>query len=214
MIAGVILAGGRARRMGGGDKPLLVLKDRTLLDHVILRLAPQVDEILLNANGAPERFASVGLAVRADALPGYGGPLVGVLTGLAWAREKGATWLASVAGDTPFFPLDLVSRLMAAAEDAKALVATAKSGTPSEERDHPVFAVWSPRLLERLHTALVEHDVRKVRAFTQQVGSVSVSWPAEPFDPFYNVNTHEDMAELESLIQKHPVSIPCPFLTP
>jgi molybdopterin-guanine dinucleotide biosynthesis protein A len=109
-IAGVILAGGLARRMGGGDKALLELAGETLLARVIARLKPQVGEMVLNANGDPARFAEFGLPVVADTVEGFAGPLAGILAGMRWAAAKGYSHVASAAGDTPFFPADLVAR--------------------------------------------------------------------------------------------------------
>ena len=107
---GVILAGGQATRMGGGDKGRLMLGQHSLLDHVIDRLRPQVSSIILNANGAQGRFSDLNLPVIADSLPDYAGPLAGVLAGLDWAYAQGSDHVVSVAADTPFFPKELVER--------------------------------------------------------------------------------------------------------
>jgi molybdenum cofactor guanylyltransferase len=139
MIAGVILAGGRATRMGGGDKGLLPLGGRPLLAHVVARLGPQVDRLALNANGDPARFAGFGLPVVADSVPGHAGPLAGVLD---WAAAKGAEAIATAAADTPFFPADLVAGLRAAA--AAAAVPLAVAATPPDDW-HPTFGLWLER---------------------------------------------------------------------
>ncbi|WP_169306072.1 molybdenum cofactor guanylyltransferase [Sulfitobacter sp. 15WGC] len=113
---GVILAGGQATRMGGGDKGLLPLGQGTLLSSVIDRLEPQVAGLALNANGDAARFADLGLPVLADSIEGFAGPLAGVLAGLDWAAEQGAESIVTAAADTPFFPCDLVPRLLLAAD--------------------------------------------------------------------------------------------------
>lgn len=194
--AGVILAGGLARRMGGGDKPLLSVDGRTLLERVVERLAPQVGPLLLNANGDPARFAGFGLPVRADVLDGYGGPLVGILTALEWAADQGARWLLSAAADTPLFPLDLGQRLHAAVAAAGADMGMAVS----DGRSHPVFALWPVRLAPALRHAVTRLDMRKVAAFTDQFNVARVEWPHLPHDPFFNVNTPEDVARLGMML--------------
>ena len=155
MVAGVILAGGLARRMGGGDKALLELAGRPLLAHVIERLAPQVDELVLNANGDPARFAQFGLPVVPDTVEGFAGPLAGVLAGMRWAAARGHQDVASAAGDTPFFPTDLVARLQAARGDQPICMAA----TRDPERglsEHPTFALWPVRLADDLEKSLTE----------------------------------------------------------
>lgn len=191
-VAGVILAGGLARRMGGGDKALLSVHGRTLLEHIVERLAPQVGPLLLNANGDPARFAGFGLPVRADVLEGHGGPLVGILTGLEWAADQGARWLLSAAADTPLFPLDLGRRLHAAVAAEGADMAMAMSGG----YNHQIFALWPVRLAPELRHAVTRQDMRKVAAFTSQIKVARVEWPHLPHDPFFNVNTPEDVARL------------------
>lgn len=191
-IAGVILAGGLSRRMGGGDKPLVAVDGKTLLERTIERLAPQVGAVLLNANGDPARFAAFGLEVAADVVEGYGGPLVGVLTALEWARGRGATHVVSAAADTPLFPEDLVARL--AVEDCD--IAMAHSGG----RSHPVFALWPVALADDLRRAVVDEGVRKIEAFTDRYRVAKVEWPDRPFDPFFNVNTPEDVVRLAMIL--------------
>jgi molybdopterin-guanine dinucleotide biosynthesis protein A len=194
---GVILAGGLARRMGGGDKPMRAIGGRTLLDHVVERFAPQCDGLILNANGDPLRFAAFGLPVVADTVAGNPGPLAGVLAALDWAAENRpqAQWVVSVAGDCPFLPRDLVARLHEArmAEDAQLAVAA------SGERTHPVIGLWSVCLREELRDALVGEGVRKIDRWTARYRLATVSWLAEPVDPFFNANTVEDLAEAERL---------------
>jgi molybdopterin-guanine dinucleotide biosynthesis protein A len=191
MIAGVILAGGRATRMGGGDKALLPLAGRPILARVIDRLAPQVDALALNANGDPARFAAFALPVLPDPLPGHPGPLAGVLAGLDWAAARGAEALLTAAADTPFFPADLAARLQAAGPFAMA----ATPGDPAPER-HPTFALWPVALRHDLRAAL-EAGLRKVVAFTDPHGCATVLFPDA--DAFFNVNTPEDLARAEAL---------------
>lgn len=199
-IAGVILAGGLSRRMGGGDKPLLEVDGQTLLERVIARLSPQATPLLLNANGDPRRFDQYGLAVRTDVIAGHGGPLVGVLTAMEWAGEQGLEWVVTAAADTPLFPADLVQRLRSAQQAEQADITLAVS----DGRDHPVFALWPVRLAAALRHALVELDMRKVGAFMDRHRVVRVEWPSRPFDPFFNVNSPDDVAQLERLLLSTP----------
>ncbi|MBV7394713.1 molybdenum cofactor guanylyltransferase MobA [Mameliella sediminis] len=204
---GVILAGGQATRMGGGDKALLTLGGQTLLSRVIDRLSPQVAALALNANGAPERFASYGLPVVADTIPDFAGPLAGVLAGLDWAAAQGADTLVSVAADTPFFPCDLVPRLLLQAEgQAHPLVLAATKGeaqTRSKSRSglirHPTFGLWPVALRDDLRAAL-QDGLKKVVLWTEKHGGREALFPSTPFDPFFNVNTPEDLAQAEALL--------------
>ncbi len=197
-VIGLLLAGGQARRMGGGDKCLKEVGGRTLLELVVERARPQVGALVLNANGDSGRFAAVGLPVVADPVPGFAGPLAGVLAGLEWAaaNRPGAAWIASLATDTPFFPGELVARLREAAQREVADIAVAASGG----RAHPVFALWPVRLAGELRHALVEEGARKIDLWTARYRTATVEFPAEPFDPFFNLNTPEDVAEAERLL--------------
>jgi molybdopterin-guanine dinucleotide biosynthesis protein A len=194
---GLLLAGGLARRMGGGDKPLRTIAGRTILAHVIERLSPQCDGLLLNANGDPVRFAAYGLPVVADSVPDFAGPLAGILAGLDWlaANRSDRQWLVSVAADTPFIPRDLVARLHAAREEANVPLACAASGGWT----HPVIGLWPVALREELRHALTVEDERKIDRWTARHGVVSVEWPTEPVDPFFNANRPDDLAEAERL---------------
>ena len=197
-VAGVILAGGRARRMGGGDKCLHRLGDKTILEHVIDRARPQVSPLILNANGDPGRFAEFGLAVATDVIDGFAGPLAGILTGLEWARGHApdCPWVASFATDTPFLPEDLVPRMLAAVADANADIACAASGG----RSHPVFGLWPVRLAGELRHALADEDMRKIDLWTARYRLVTVEFPAAPRDPFFNVNRPDDLAVAERML--------------
>ena len=198
-IAGVVLAGGLSRRMGGGDKCLRPLAGRAILARVIERARPQVAALMLNANGDAARFAAFALPVRADVVEGFAGPLAGVLTGMAWAREcvPRARWLASFASDAPFLPRDLVARLLEALEAGRAEIACAASGG----RSHPVFALWPVALMDDLRRALVQDGLRKVDAWTARYKLIEVEFACEPIDPFFNTNRPEDLAEAEALLQ-------------
>jgi molybdopterin-guanine dinucleotide biosynthesis protein A len=193
---GVILAGGQATRMGGGDKGLRQVAGRPLLDHVIVRLAPQVGGIALNANGNPSRFAEYRLPVIADSLPDWPGPLAGVLAGMDWAAKQGADSVVSVAADTPFFPHDLVAQLQAAAgPSGLALAATREGGKLWR---HPTFGLWPVALRDDLRAALIG-GLRKVVLWTDQHGAGTAEFGTDPFDPFFNINTPEDIAVAEQI---------------
>ena len=197
-IAGLILAGGQSRRMGGGDKCLRLLHHKTILARIIERARPQVSTLALNANGDPLRFAQYDLPVVPDVVEGFAGPLAGVLTGLDWARANapGCRWLATFASDAPFLPTDLVSRLLKTVEAQNADLARAVSAG----QEHPVFGLWRLDLAEPLRHALVNEDMRKVDAWTARYKLVDVAFDATPVDPFFNVNRPEDLAEAERLL--------------
>jgi molybdopterin-guanine dinucleotide biosynthesis protein A len=197
-LVGVVLAGGLSRRMGGGDKCLRPLGGRPLLAHIVERARPQVDSLILNANGDATRFAAFGLEVVADGVEGFAGPLAGILAGMDWAaaRAPAARWLASFPADAPFLPLDLVARLRAAVEDqGKPLACAASDG-----RTHPVVGLWSMALGSELRLALVQEGLRKIDLWTARHGVAEVEWPARPYDPFFNANRLEDLAEAERLL--------------
>lgn len=201
-IAGVILAGGLSRRMGGGDKSLKLLGDAPILARVIDRLRPQVSGLALNANGDPARFAGFDLPVVADPVEGFAGPLAGVLAGLDWAAGEGIGRIVTAAADTPFFPGDLVAGLSQAAERDGVPLACART----EGRDHPTFGLWDVSLREDLRRALVEEELRKVVLWTDRHGCARADFelidtPAGPRDPFFNVNTPDDMAEALSMLE-------------
>src|SRR6201991_856017 len=196
-IPGVLLAGGLARRMGGGDKPMRTIGGRTILDRVIARLAPQCDGLILNANGDPARFAGFGLPVVPDGVADFPGPLAGVLAALDWAaaNRPDVAWVLSAAGDCPFLPRDLVARLHAAriAQDAQLAVAA------SDGQSHPVIGLWSVGLREELRHALVVEDIRKIDRWTARYRLATVEWPVDEVDPFFNANTIDDIAAAERL---------------
>jgi len=194
-LAVVILAGGRATRMGGGDKPLKVLRGVPILSHVLARVARDGRALVLNANGDPDRFAPFGLPVVADAESDFPGPLAGILAGLDWAAARGmAGDVLSVPGDCPFIPHDLGARLEEARQAAGVPLACAGSGGWT----HPVIGLWPVSLREELRTAMAAGE-RKIDRFTARFGCATAEWPVEPFDPFFNVNTPDELSEAERL---------------
>lgn len=203
-VAGIILAGGLSRRMGGGDKTLLTLGSRPMLSHVVDRLSPQVEAVALNANGDPERFAGFGLPVLPDPLEGHAGPLAGILAGLDWAsRQEGITHIATAAGDTPFFPHDLVEKLLGANDGRKERIVLAGSAG----RRHPVFGLWPVALRDDLRKWMKRTDTFKVLAWVdlhdhtvaefEQAGSGT-----RATDPFFNANTPDELVKAERLLSE------------
>lgn len=197
-LAGCILAGGLARRMGGGDKTLLPLSGAPMLARVISRLEPQVGPVVLNANGDAGRFSRFGLPVVADPVEGFAGPLAGVLAGLQWARARhaGVEGVISVAGDTPFYPADLAARLMEArGPDADRIVLARSDG-----HMHPVFGYWPVSVADSLERFLREGTTRKVLAFVDLHPNTAADFTPEAGapDPFFNINTPEDLEAAEA----------------
>ncbi|MEP4196673.1 MAG: molybdenum cofactor guanylyltransferase MobA [Aliishimia sp.] len=192
---GVILAGGQATRMGGGDKGRLMLGGQSLLTRVIERLDPQVDGVVLNANGDPLRFADLGLPVVSDSVDGFAGPLAGVLAGLDYAAAKGFETVVTAAADTPFFPADLVPRLLLAAENMEHPLAL----SASPDGRQPTFGLWPVALRDDLRTAL-QDGLRKVVLWTDKHQGQMAEFPGSAPDPFFNVNTPEDLALAEGWI--------------
>lgn len=194
---GLILAGGLARRMGGGDKALIEIAGRTILDRAIATMAPQCDGIILNANGDPSRFARFGLPIVPDDVPDFAGPLAGILAGLDWAaaHRPDVPWIASVPGDCPFLPADLVPKLHAARDASGTPLACAKSG----DWRHPVAGLWPVALRADLRHALVNEGLHKIEVWTARHGIAIAEWPDRPIDPFFNVNTPEDRARADDI---------------
>ena len=199
---GLVLAGGLARRMGGGDKALIAIGGVTILDRVMARLRPACAGVILNANGDPARFARYGVPVVADSVPDFAGPLAGILAGLDWAaaNASGIAWLLSVPGDCPFLPKNLAAHL----HDARIAAATPLACARSGRWRHPVVALWPVTLREDLRRALIDEDLHKIEIWTARHGIAIATWPAEPVDPFFNVNTPEDAAKAEVLAAQYP----------
>ena len=197
---GVLLAGGLARRMGGGDKSLLELDGQRILDRVIARAQPQVDALVLNANGEPERFRDFGLPVASDVIGEFAGPLAGILTGMDWARREvpEAKWLVSFATDAPFLPADMVTRFHAAVAEQGAEIVCAMS----QDRTHPVFALWPLRLMDELRAVMENEEMRKIDLWTARYRTAHVSFmvDADGIDPFFNVNRPENLEEASRLL--------------
>jgi molybdenum cofactor guanylyltransferase len=199
---GVVLAGGLARRLGGADKMHIRLGGATVLERIIDRLFAQCDGMMINTNAGPERFADTGLPVIADSVPGRPGPLAGILAGLDGARLAAPhkEWVVSVPSDCPFLPRDLVARLHEARTAAGARLACAASGG----RQHPVVGLWPVSLREDLRHALSTEGVRKVGEWSARYPLAVAHWPAEPVDPFFNINTPDDVAAAERLAARYP----------
>jgi molybdenum cofactor guanylyltransferase len=188
--------------MGGGDKARIRIGGASILERTLTRLTPQCSRVIINANGDSTRFADTGLTVVADGVPDFGGPLAGVLAGLDWAAANapGSEWLATVPGDCPFLPRDLVARL----HDARAAAATPLASARSGEWRHPTVGLWPLALREDLRHALLSEGLRKVEVWTGRHGVAIADWPAIPIDPFFNVNTPEDAARAEAIATQYP----------
>lgn len=199
---GVLLAGGLARRMGGGDKGLRAVGGQSILARVIMRLANQCDGLILNANGDPARFADTGLTVVADDVPGFAGPLAGILAALDWAaaNRPGIGWVVSVATDSPFLPRNLVAGL----HRARATEGTPLACARSAGQAHPVIGLWPVALRADLRLALTVEHIHKIDRWTARHGVAHADWPVEPADPFFNANTPEELAEADALLAAHP----------
>jgi molybdopterin-guanine dinucleotide biosynthesis protein A len=199
---GLVLAGGQARRMGGGDKARIRIGGASILQRVLTCLTPQCRRVIINANGDPARFADTGLAVVADSVPDFAGPLAGILAGLDWAAQNApdVEWLVSVPGDCPFLPKDLVARLHEARTASNVPLACARSG----EWRHPVVGLWPVVLRENLRHALVGEGLHKIELWTERHGVAIAEWPAAPIDPFFNVNTPKDAAQAEAIAARYP----------
>jgi molybdenum cofactor guanylyltransferase len=199
---GLVLAGGLARRMGGGDKARVTIGGATILQRVLACLKPQCSRVVINANGDPSRFADANLPVVADSVPDFAGPLAGILAGLDWAAANApqTEWLLSVPGDCPFLPKDLAVRLHGAREAAHVSLACARSG----DWRHPVVGLWPVNLRDDLRHALVDEHLYKIELWTARHGIALADWPNNPVDPFFNVNTPEDAARAEALAKQYP----------
>jgi molybdopterin-guanine dinucleotide biosynthesis protein A len=198
---GLILAGGLARRMGGGDKGLIKIDTETILDRALSRMKPQCSEMIINANGDPSRFAFTGLPVVPDDIPDFAGPLAGVLAGLDWAAKNapGTEYVMSAPGDCPFLPRELVQRLQEARLKQNKPLACAKSG----DWRHPVVGLWPVALRGDLRHALMEENLHKIEIWTARHGVAIAEWPDQPIDPFFNVNTPEDAARANEIARQH-----------
>ena len=198
---GLVLAGGLARRMGGGDKARITIGGETILSRVLARLKPQCSGVILNANGNPARFADTGLPVVPDSVPDFAGPLAGILAGLDWAaaHAPSTTDIVSLPGDCPFPPRDLVERFAAARRAECKPLACARSG----DWRHPVVGLWPVALRDDLRRALTVEGLHKIEIWTARHGVAIADWPATPVDPFFNVNTPADAAEADRIATQY-----------
>ena len=187
-VSGVVLAGGQGSRMGGVDKGLQPFRGKPMVAHVVERLAPQVDELLINANRNPGDYARFGHRVIADEIPGFAGPLAGFERGLAHASGE---LVVTVPCDSPFLPADLVARLRAGLESGGAQLAVARTG----EQEHPVFCLMRREVLASLQRFLGSGQ-RKIDRWYAALAVVEVTFDDEP-DAFLNINTREELAQLE-----------------
>lgn len=198
-VLGAILAGGQARRLGARGKSRLELGGRPLISHVLDRIRGQVSRTVVNA---PEEFRDLGLSVVPDLSDGgrvetFAGPLVGILSVLEWAaREGGFGWVATFPTDTPFLPLDFTARALQAVTGAGAELACAASG----DRVHPVIGLWPVGLAPALRRAVVDEGLRRADGVLERFRAARISYPATPIDPFFNVNTPDDLAEAERIL--------------
>ncbi len=199
---GLVIAGGLASRMGGGDKSLIRIGGKTILERLLKRLAPQCGRVIINANGDASRFAFTGLPVVPDDVPDFAGPLAGILAGLDWAAKNTpeTAYVASVPGDIPFLPHDLIARLQAARAKARQPLACARSG----EWRHPAAGLWPVSLRHDLRQAVMVEDIHRMEAWTARHGIAIAEWPDAPVDPFFNVNTPEDAARANELALQYP----------
>ena len=199
---GLILAGGLARRMGGGDKGMIRIGGETILDRALSRMKPQCSRMIINANGDPSRFAFTGFPVVPDDIPDFAGPLAGILAGLDWAAVNApdTQYVASAPGDCPFLPRELVTRLQKARTEQNKPLACAKSG----DWRHPVVGLWPVALRSDLRKALMEENLHKIEIWTARHGVAIAEWPDDPIDPFFNVNTPQDANRANELAARHP----------
>jgi len=199
-IAGLVLAGGLSRRMGGGEKGLQLLAGRSMISRVIERITPQVDALAINANADPAPYLEFRMPVLPDTVSGHVGPLAGVLTGLEWAAElPGVTHVVTAATDTPFLPLDLVERFTALSGPERIVIAR------SDGNRHPVFGLWPVALRQDLTEWLGTSDTMKVLAWVHRHDFAFCDFEAggdgAP-DPFFNANTPEELAEAEAFLAR------------
>lgn len=195
-VAGIVLAGGQGRRMGGVDKALLSLDERPLLAHIVDRLAPQVSTLALNANGDSARFNAFDLPVICDDKEDFAGPLAGILAGMNWAAAKGYSHILTAAADTPFFPHSLREKMVGAVRTEHSIVMAHSAG-----RIHPVFALWPTHLALSLEHYLRIENMRKILTFAERYNLIEVDFDGEGHDPFFNINTSEDLESAKTRLR-------------
>ncbi len=194
-ILGAIIAGGQSTRMGGREKSFLELAGATLLERTLSRLRFQVDDVIINANGDPSRFAGIGATVVEDVLTNVGTPLAGLHAALYYGASKGFDAVVTVPSDAPFLPLDLVARLVEGGEVSGAAVA--RSGG----RDHYLTGIWTTAMAKPLGRLIEVKGMKRVQDFVVRAKAEKVVWAAIPHDPFFNINTPEDLVEAEMIVK-------------
>ena len=202
-VLGVLLAGGKSSRMGGGDKCLMPLAGAPMLSHVVGRLRPQVTELILNANGDLARFAAFGLPIVEDCLGDHAGPLAGIHAAIHWAKTNRpeSRFIITAATDTPFFPTDLVARFLSSLVGSEPRLLVARS----DEGVHPIFGLWPVQLGPEIEKSLTS-GMRKVQAWVSEHQAQEIFFPrmeigGRNIDPFFNVNRPDDLAEAEAVLR-------------
>ena len=197
---GVILAGGQAQRMGGIDKGRLKIGDASILEIIIKCLSFQLDKIVLNANGDLTRFSDLEIDVIPDTIKGYVGPLAGILTGLRFAEQNGFSSILTVASDTPFFPVDLLSKLSNVSPQQRALISIAATKQKDKLIRHPTFGLWSVSLADDLEKN-IHAGLRKIVLWADRHSAKTILFPSSEYDPFFNINTQGDLEDAQRRIK-------------
>jgi molybdopterin-guanine dinucleotide biosynthesis protein A len=197
-IIGAIIAGGLSSRMGGREKALLELDSKPVILHVIEQFEPQVDQLVINANGEPARFSEFGLEVVPDVLTSLTTPLAGLHAALQFAKSVEANVLVTVPSDTPFLPFNLAAKLLENTMASGAAIAA------SGGQEHYIIGAWKTELLDDLERAIAKDNLFRVKDWAQRELAQKVEWPVEPFDPFFNVNTPEDLLRAQHILKTSP----------
>ena len=204
-IPGIILAGGLSRRMGGGDKGLLMLGETSIIERVIDKILPQVGSLAININGDSSRFPDYKLPIIPDSIKGYLGPLSGILAGMEWAFKNGNRYIATVAADTPFLPDDLIKRLhaMVKSKNLNIGIAASRILTVDDVFIHPTIGIWEVALKDDLRDALA-NDTRKIMFWAKKfkLDYYYFDTSDKLSDPFFNINTPDDLEEAKYRLKK------------
>ena len=204
-IPGIILAGGLSRRMGGGDKGLLMLGKTTIIERVIDKISPQVGSLAININGDSSRFPDYKLPIIPDSIKGYLGPLSGILAGMEWAFKNGNRYIATVAADTPFLPDDFIKRLhtMVKSKNLNIGIAASRFLRRDDVFIHPTFGIWEVALKDDLRDALA-NDTRKIMFWAKKfkLDYYYFDTSDKLSDPFFNINTPDDLEEAKYRLKK------------
>jgi len=198
-ILGAILAGGQSKRMGK-DKLFLQLNNKTLIEHTIDKVKKHLKKVIIITNQENEFFSKNNLTVVKDCIEGQLGPLVGILTAMKWAKENltQCAWVASFPCDTPFFPENIVENFIQESEKKESLILCAST----HGRKHNVFGLWSLNLYDKLQDDLVNKKVRKVQDWTEKNKIKNLEFKFKDYDPFFNINTIEDLEFAKKLSTK------------